>query len=1082
MKKTKNKGLFSLIKTLKLRYLIIIIMAVLIFISAIIMNYLIMRNSIKTQLASEGKLNSVTASERFVNALTMGERYTNLATFSLETYVTMDSSIEDISNYLKIVNASIQEETDPDFDGFYAYYKGELINVDGWVPPANFMPTSRAWYKKAVENPGKTVLVEPYVDADTGKRIITVARCISDGKTIIATDIFLDKIKDFYHSMYKDDSSANRSFIISDTGYIVIANEPEWENTNAYNSDGFLSGLEPDYIGKDYYECQYDKRGMTYDMYFKQLYDGWYAVTAICLMDAMSMQNYMNIVEILSILAVFIVLTLLIRHIITRNEETESLNKRLRSTSDIYAAVFSVDLVNNQFDFVKSFIPAQDTNEKGSPVYDDSFNAREYFTDVVEKCVDTSYLMTMREFIDFSTLNDRMANENTITTEFMAYNHIYYRGRFIVEERLPSGEIAKVIWAVEDIDKEKKKMLKLEIERRKAEEQRYIAESERKHAQQANEAKNAFLSNMSHEIRTPINTIIGMNEMILREADSDQIRTYAENARVSSAVLMNIVNDILDFSKIEAGMLDIVDVDYDSAVVLNDIVNMIRSKIEDKGVSFHVRIDPDLPLILHGDEVRLKQIIMNLLSNAAKYTEKGSVTMTVRSERIAGENAVILIVSVKDTGIGIKEDEINKLFTAFERIDEKRNRTIAGIGLGMNITKQLLDLMGGELDINSVYGEGSEFTASVKQTIVNDEPIGDFESRFNSAVVKGKIYQEKFIAPNAKLLIVDDTPMNLTVAVNLLKNTHMQIDTAESGQACLNMTRNKKYDIIFLDHRMPEKDGIETLHELKEMADNPNLKTPVVCLTANALTGARQEYIEAGFDDYLPKPIDPEKFEEMILHYLPSVLVQKIMVEEEDENDKVSCIPDFVHNIKEINFENGRSHFPSDEMYLDVMKTYAENAPEYIEQIETMWGAHDIRNLTIKVHALKSTSRSIGALEIGELAQKLETAGHKEDMAALEGGLFDLVEMVRTLVEKLEPLKEAVPDDSELPPISEEELGTLYSQLKEHLDAFDFDSAEKVVTRISGHRVPEGEKERCSKLKKALDDFDFEAMIEIMEE
>ena len=587
---------------------------------------------------------------------------------------------------------------------------------------------------------------------------------------------------------------------------------------------------------------------------------------------------------------------------------------------------------------------------------------------------------------------------------------------------------------------------------------------------------------MSHEIRTPINAIIGMNEMILREADNDQIRTYAKNARVSSDVLLNIVNDILDFSKIEAGMLNIVEVDYDCAVVLNDIVNMIRSKIEEKGVAFHLKVDPELPLILHGDEIRLKQIIMNLLSNAAKYTDQGSVTLTVQSKRVNGENAVTLTISVKDTGIGIKHDEIGKLFSAFERIDEKRNRTIAGIGLGMNITKNLLDLMGGELDISSEYGEGSEFTATLKQGIVRDEPIGDFESRFNSSVVKGKIYQEKFIAPNAKLLIVDDTMMNLTVAVNLLKNTQMQIDIAESGQACLNMTKNKKYDIIFLDHRMPEKDGIETLHELKEMTDNPNLKTPVVCLTANALTGARQEYIDAGFDDYLPKPIDPEKFEEMILHYLPSVLVQKIMVEEEDETDKVSCIPDFVHDIEEINFENGRSHFPSDEMYLDVMKTYAENAPEYIEQIETMWGAHDIRNLTIKVHALKSTSRSIGALEIGELAQKLETAGHKEELASLENGLFDLVQMVRTLVEKLSPLVDEKPDEADLPPISQEEVEKYYSELKEYLDAFDFDSAEKIVAELSKYSVPESCKERCSKLKKALDDFDYEAMMDIMNE
>ena len=387
-------------------------------------------------------------------------------------------------------------------------------------------------------------------------------------------------------------------------------------------------------------------------------------------------------------------------------------------------------------------------------------------------------------------------------------------------------------------------------------------------ALQASQTKSEFLSNMSHEIRTPINAILGMDEMILRESTEQNILEYAENLRHAGNSLLGIINDILDFSKIEAGKMEIIPVEYQLSSILNDLVNMIYNRAAKKGLKFIARADSEIPSILFGDEIRIKQVITNILTNAVKYTEKGSVTLTI-DYREKGKDSIILIVSVKDTGIGIKPADLDKLFSAFERIEEKRNRTIEGTGLGMNITQQLLHLMGSKLNVESIYGEGSTFWFEIEQKIVNREPLGDFVEAFRNSLKNHSEYHEKFIAPDATILVVDDTVMNLTVVKGLLKQTKIQIDTAESGYECLDMVVKKKYDVIFLDHRMPGIDGIETLKEMKTMPINLNADTPVISLTANAISGAREQYMAAGFQDYITKPIDSAQLENMLIKYLP---------------------------------------------------------------------------------------------------------------------------------------------------------------------------------------------------------------------
>ncbi len=395
---------------------------------------------------------------------------------------------------------------------------------------------------------------------------------------------------------------------------------------------------------------------------------------------------------------------------------------------------------------------------------------------------------------------------------------------------------------------------------------------EKNRADEANKAKSAFLANMSHEIRTPINAVIGLNEMILREYDDPQLVDYSESIDTAARTLLSLINDILDFSKIEAGKMELIEGDYDLAITLNDLVTMISYKTEAKGLKLITQVDETTPHMLHGDEVRVKQVITNILSNAAKYTEKGSVTLKTEWERTE-KDRINLVISIIDTGVGIKEEDMPKLFASFERIEGQKNHSIEGTGLGMTITTQLLSLMHGELKVESEYGKGSCFKLIIPQVINSEEPIGDFKNTRKKLINKRKKYVELFTAPYAKVLIVDDNMINLKVASCLLKRTLVQVDTASSGIECLSMVQNTPYDVIFLDHMMPDMDGVETLNHIRK---DKNLcqNTPVIILTANAISGAREEYIKKGFTDYLSKPIDGHILEQMLVEYLPEDLVK----------------------------------------------------------------------------------------------------------------------------------------------------------------------------------------------------------------
>lgn len=388
----------------------------------------------------------------------------------------------------------------------------------------------------------------------------------------------------------------------------------------------------------------------------------------------------------------------------------------------------------------------------------------------------------------------------------------------------------------------------------------------------ANAAKDHFLTSMSHEIRTPINSVLGMNEMILRKSSEADILRYATDIDRSGRLLLSLINDILDFSKLESGKFDLLEGNYELSSTIHDLYVVVAQKAKEKNIRFDVKVNPDIPSGLYGDEIRIKQIVINLLNNAIKYTDDGFVCWECDYEK-NGEDNIRLVISVRDSGRGMKNHDMDVLFQDFTRLDERKNRNIEGTGLGLSIVKSLLEIMGGEVEVESVYGVGSRFTVFIPQIISDATPIGDYEQRIGSINSDKNEYRQSFIAPTAKILAVDDVDMNLVVIKELLADTKIQIDAVNSGREALAKCKTEKYDLLLLDHMMPEMDGIECLKRIRQES-NVNIETPAAVLTANAVAGMKEMYIEEGFNDYLSKPIEGVKLEKMIIKYIPQEKVE----------------------------------------------------------------------------------------------------------------------------------------------------------------------------------------------------------------
>ena len=545
------------------------------------------------------------------------------------------------------------------------------------------------------------------------------------------------------------------------------------------------------------------------------------------------------------------------------------------------------------------------------------------------------------------------------------------------------------------------------------------AEQAREKAEAANQTKNEFLANMSHEIRTPINALLGYNEMIMRETQESRTAEYTMNIQAAGRTLLSLINDILDFANVDKGKLKLQNAPYSVLSLLQDMIIYAEYSTEKKNLELRLSIDEKLPQELSGDVVRLMQIFNNLISNAIKYTQEGFVEVVIEWQAI-DEQQGKMSVRIKDSGIGMKAEDVKKISESFVRFDKRKNYNIQGLGLGLPIVTRLLDLMDGRLEVESQYEKGSTFSFHIKQEIVNAAPIGKVE-RGNE---KNLIWQfregDKFTAPDARILAVDDNEMNLDLLKRILKETQVSVDTAFNGEKALKLLEENQYDLIFLDHMMPVLDGVETLKEIKKRNLCPGV--PIIVLTANAVAGEKEAYLAAGFDAYLSKPIVGKQLEEVVKKYLPDNLIIEEnvtidsadkMVVEQNEKEK-----SFLERLSFLDTETGMGYCcNSEEFYKEMLTVYLNT--EKRDAICEFYDKGDWENYRIEVHALKSTSLSIGAIQLSEQAKQLEMAAKEGDIAYIEENHEDAMEEYKEILSQLDNVINE--KEEEIEPVSEEQ-------------------------------------------------------------
>ena len=615
--------------------------------------------------------------------------------------------------------------------------------------------------------------------------------------------------------------------------------------------------------------------------------------------------------------------------------------------------------------------------------------------------------------------------------------------------------------------------------------------------EKAEKARDIFLANMSHELRTPINTILGLNELILRESQEEAVKEYARDIRQAGNILLALVSDILDFSKLEADKMELTEGIYDVSSLLNDLINSISVQQRRKKLDLVLEIAQDIPYKLFGDEIHIRQIIGNLLSNAVRYTEKGRITLHLSWKELPKDSIEIFVI-VKDTGVGIREEDIPKLFHAFQRMDSAARSKNDRTGLGLAITKRLIEMMGGKLDVQSVYGKGSAFSFRIVQKIVDREPLGDFEKQYKDSLRSIEDYHEKFIAPMGRILIVDDNAMNLAVAQGLLKGTRLQIDVAASGEECLELIKRKTYHLICMDHMMPVMDGVQTLHAIRALEGNPSRDIPVIALTANAVAGAREFYLKEGFQDYLTKPIDADKFENMLIEYLPSNVVyltnnRNISDEYEqtqEEGDSEFDIRESQLYLMGFNLRNGLRYMGGDKaLYGKVLRDFHSILQEKETALKDFLQKGDMPGYTIIVHSLKGNARNVGADDLADEAfelEKMAKAGQLEDVTVRSPILFGMMNTMRNSLRVYLETEDAGEKSEQTAPeesagnITEAEWVRALQELAARLDDFDGESAAAKLRELKRYDRPESDKKMLRLCEKAIKDYAYDIALEVV--
>lgn len=1040
-------------------------------------------------------------------------------------------SMDEFRTYFTEQTDYLKNEESMQYLGIYGYIDGELMLSTAWEQPEGYRIEDRSWYQEMKQNGTELTITTPYLDMKTNRQVVSVGRMFRDGSNLIGVDVDLEDLSNLLKEL---DAGAGEIYIVDQTGSIIAGENPAfmgktldsiYHRTGAY--ENYVSDIDKELASETEGTVSYKTDSAWISV--KPILDNWYVVAIVDKNEVSKLAAKNAIPSAVTLTVVLLVFFMLYMNLFVRVYRTGKKGRAsigveryasgsvLQDDKRVKKVVFYVYILFATY-FIMMFY---------------RFQKAPMFVIVTLATMLISFLVT---FIRKTTVKIHglcmsgclfaivamygliPGEHNRLTDMFLAaavvvslyqkmelnifmlistivyYLYMVLAGRYI--SQTGSFDVSETILDLLII-LIGSLMLLVVIAWNKQLQVRLKQKAEE--AETAANSKSAFLANISHEIRTPLNAILGMNELVLRESRQPHIKEYAMYIKNSGKSLLTIISDILDLSKIESGKVYLVNENYSLSSLVEDVERSIQKRIMEKGLELKIYVEPELHENLKGDEVRIKQIIMNLLTNAVKYTEKGEVRLYITGTVV--DNKQDLTIEVSDTGIGMRSEDMDKLFTNFERLDLKRNRSVEGTGLGLPITKNLLVAMGGDITVSSVYGEGSTFTATVGQEIVNEEQIGDYRKKYKEKLHHEVCYQESFHAEDARILVVDDNEVNLKIVVGLAKNTKLQIDTALSAAEGLKLIRQHSYQLLLIDHMMPEMDGIEMLQHVKTMDGGIYKDIPAIAITANALSGAKQTYLDAGFCGYLSKPIDPERFEQIIKDNLPQEYVTECgdgngdTATEGQETDGTSdpkqeeewSIPG-IDIAKALSYIGG-----SRELYISLLQTYLDGSEERIRKLEECKNKEDIFNYDITIHGLKGISASIGADSMAIAAAGLEEAckDPQTAMTYIQMNHDQVVSRYRELLEQIKKWLANIETDGKIEKeavTNITEMLTIISDLKTAVFEYKEKAACTCLERLYKTEIPELADEMGAKYYGILDklyqyvsDYDMDKAYELAE-
>lgn len=1040
-------------------------------------------------------------------------------------------SMDEFRTYFTEQTDYLKNEESMQYLGIYGYIDGELMLSTAWEQPEGYRIEDRSWYQEMKQNGTELTITTPYLDMKTNRQVVSVGRMFQDGSNLIGVDVDLEDLSNLLKEL---DAGAGEIYIVDQTGSIIAGENPAfmgktldsiYHRTGAY--ENYVSDIDKELASETEGTVSYKTDSAWISV--KPILDNWYVVAIVDKNEVSKLAAKNAIPSAVTLTVVLLVFFMLYMNLFVRVYRTGKKGRAsigveryasgsvLQDDKRVKKVVFYVYILFATY-FIMMFY---------------RFQKAQMFVIVTLATMLISFLVT---FIRKTTVKIHglcmsgclfaivamygliPGEHNRLTDMFLAaavvvslyqkmelnifmlistivyYLYMVLAGRYI--SQTGSFDVSETILDLLII-LIGSLMLLVVIAWNKQLQVRLKQKAEE--AETAANSKSAFLANISHEIRTPLNAILGMNELVLRESRQPHIKEYAMYIKNSGKSLLTIISDILDLSKIESGKVYLVNENYSLSSLVEDVERSIQKRIMEKGLELKIYVEPELHENLKGDEVRIKQIIMNLLTNAVKYTEKGEVRLYITGTVV--DNKQDLTIEVSDTGIGMRSEDMDKLFTNFERLDLKRNRSVEGTGLGLPITKNLLVAMGGDITVSSVYGEGSTFTATVGQEIVNEEQIGDYRKKYKEKLHHEVCYHESFHAEDARILVVDDNEVNLKIVVGLAKNTKLQIDTALSAAEGLKLIRQHSYQLLLIDHMMPEMDGIEMLQHVKTMDGGIYKDIPAVAITANALSGAKQTYLDAGFCGYLSKPIDPERFEQIIKDNLPQEYVTECgdgngdTATEGQETDGTSdpkqeeewSIPG-IDIAKALSYIGG-----SRELYISLLQTYLDGSEERIRKLEECKNKEDIFNYDITIHGLKGISASIGADSMAIAAAGLEEAckDPQTAMTYIQMNHDQVVSRYRELLEQIKKWLANIETDGKIEKeavTNITEMLTIISDLKTAVFEYKEKAACTCLERLYKTEIPELADEMGAKYYGILDklyqyvsDYDMDKAYELAE-